>query len=540
MIATAVQTRWEHQISGVEETTDLLNRGAISVCLTSPTGGGKSWMIVDLIEWAVDRGERVNLFTTRKLLTEQLIRTLTDHSVEFGVIAAGFDEYVNPKAPVQLCSSPTINARVFQRRKKLGFDPSSPMACKSVPLPRSDLDLFDEVHMQKGGGVERICREKEQLGSRRIGLTATPLGISHLYQNLVVAGTNSELRICGALLPCHVKAPDEPDLRDIKRTATGEFNYNDVKRKVWTQQIFGRIFEHWKLYNPDARPTILFAPGVEESVWCARQFEDHGVRAAHIDGDDVYVDGERFKSSRTAREDVIEQVRDGRIPIVCNRFVLREGIDIPELYHCILATPIGSLLSYVQTVGRVLRNHESLDHVLLQDHGGNWWRHGSPNADRDWQTCFNTSVRVVTDLRLERIREQKEDPGIVCIKCGAVQKWPRSGRCYQCDFDMKGKRSRIILQADGSLKEVEGAILKPRRIRVMPDTQRKWTSMYHRMRNADRTFRQAEGLFAVENYYYPPRDLPLMPVNDTDWFRKIRDVPNSDLRTKPEPVQQKF
>src|SRR5688572_31989517 len=28
---------------------------------------------------------------------------------------------------------------------------------------------------------------------------------------------------------------------------------------------------------------------------------------------------------------------------------------------------------------------EGKTHATLQDHGGNWWRHGSLNADRDWR-----------------------------------------------------------------------------------------------------------------------------------------------------------
>src|SRR5262249_18752567 len=145
--------------------------------------------------------------------------------------------------------------------------------------------------------------------------------------------------------------------------------------------------------NPLHRRTILFAPGVPESIWFAEQFVKKGVSAVHIDGENVWVNGTLYESSRTAREDVLAASKEGRIVVLCNRFVLREGIKAPWLVHGILATVFGSLQSYLQAGGRLLRAYPGLESVSLQDHGGNWWRHDSLNADREWRLeDTNTSV----------------------------------------------------------------------------------------------------------------------------------------------------
>jgi DNA repair protein RadD len=526
--------RWPHQLRGHAETTGLLESGANGICVTAPTGAGKSLMMVDLIEWAVrEKGWNVSLYTNRRMLTEQLIRVFESHGVSFGVRAAGYDDYYDSHQKVQICSSATENARVFRRRKQISEHPD--IANRLYRLSQSDLDIFDEVHMQKGEVVQRICREKEAEGAKRVAFTATPLEISNLFPHLVVAGTNSELRRCGAHVPCHVRAPDEPDLRKIKREKTGEYSINDIRKYIWTQQIYGRVWEHWEMYNPDARPAILFAPGVDESIHFAKHFEKRGVRWAHIDGESVYLDGKEYKKARNALKDISGQLEDGTLKGVSNRFVMREGIDVPCLYHCILATPIGSVLSYVQTVGRVLRAHSSLDHVVLQDHGGNWWRHGSPNADRDWKAVYNTPTRVVTDMRLDRIRDKKEPEPIRCPKCSTIR--AKGPKCPQCGFEHT-KNGRTVLQTNGDLKEVEGAIIAPRRVAMKADTNKLWIACYKRW-SKNGTFKQAEGLFFYENHYYPPPGLPFMPKNDDDWYRKISDVPKERLHGYEEAVAKR-
>ena len=80
-----------------------------------------------------------------------------------------------------------------------------------------------------------------------------------------------------------------------------------------------------------------------------------------------------------------------------------------------------------------------------------------------------------------------------------------------------------------------GDIMPARPIRRREDTESLWRRMFHRAINAGNrgramTFRQAYALYFVENYYYPPKDLPLMPQHDLDWFRDVRDVPMEDLR----------
>uniref|UniRef100_A0A6M3LF51 Putative type III restriction enzyme n=1 Tax=viral metagenome TaxID=1070528 RepID=A0A6M3LF51_9ZZZZ len=521
--ATSRPPLWPHQERGINETIELFESGVDRVCITGPTGSGKSRQAVELMEWALNRGLKSVFYTNRRLLLEQMAQVFKASGLDFGVRAAGFDDLFNPHQPMQLASTQTEHHRAYQR---------------SIWKPfAADLVLFDEPHLQKGKMSRDIIQHHtDEHSSRLVGFTATPLGISDVYERLVVAGTVRECRKTGSLLPCHVYGPSEIDTRHIQRVGDdGEFAYKDVK-KVWTTQIFAHVVKSWRELNPDQKSTILFAPGVAESVWFAQQFEAIGVKAAHIDGADIYVDGERRKTEREERAAVIERVRNNEIKVLTNRFLCREGLNLPELYHCILATPIGSLVSYLQTVGRCLRNHPSIDHVILQDHGGNIWRHGSPNIDRDWLSVWTMPARVITDLRLERMRERTVDDAgylvepepICCPRCGMAR---TSGiKCVNpaCGY-VSPLKVRHVLQADGKLVDLTGDIFRPRRTARKHDTEWKWEQCYFRCRAKSMTFRQAYGLFYYENRYFPPRDLPRMPINDLDWFRKVDRVGEESL-----------
>jgi superfamily II DNA or RNA helicase len=498
---------WPHQRRGLDELWANLQPGN-SICVTSPTGGGKTRMMRETLKL----GLRQILLTNRKMLLEQTAETLLADGIRFGIRAAG---HVPELAePIQLSSIQTEHSRTIKSDR--------------WPLHDADVVHVDEAHNEKEGrAMELLARYKER-GAIIVGWTATPLGIGHIYDRLIVAGTASELRETGALVAAVHYGPDEPDLARIKRTPTGEYKQADIVKAIMTHSIFGRVVEHWRRLNPEEKPTLLFAPGVAESLWFAQQLAGRGIPAAHIDGNDVWVDGNFYQSDQAARDELKDRCASGDIKIVCNRFVMREGIDWPFLHCGILATIFGALSSYLQSGGRLLRAYPGKTFAVIQDHGGNWHRHGSLNSDRSWS--LDHSDYIVSETREERMRSRKEPEPICCPKCFAL----RLGgpKCPQCGHQ-HATRARMVVQVDGSLREMTGDIYKPRREYGKPDAEKKWLQYYFRAKKADMTFKQAMGFFAYENNWrWPARNLPMMPLDELDWFRKVKDVPYERLRTQ--------
>lgn len=515
---------WPHQAYGLEEIEEAqMIRERKKIAVTSPTGGGKSRMMVELI---LRKRRRVAVYSNRRMLTEQLARVLERAGISFGVRAAG----TKPRLleDVQLSSLQTEHERVYQTGQ--------------WSLHDAALVIVDEAHAQKAEVAGRIVQDHVAAGAELVvGFSATPVGLDHIYEELITAGTVSELRACGALVPAITYAPDEPgaliDRKTKEPLSDEELTEPKVAKAMKAAVLFGRVFEHWRALNPHGLPTIGFAPDVAGSLYFAEQFEAAGVPAAHIDGKDIWIRGKWYEATQKARDYLRDEMLSGAVRIAWNRFVLREGIDWPFLYHGIFATAFGSLSSYLQAGGRLLRQHyvngrPQFKHVIIQDHGGNWWRHGSLNDDREWSIDY--SERIFQSLRRKRLREKSEPEPIRCKRCYSCRRWGRE--CPQCGF-IQRTRSRVVLESDGKLREVSGDIYKPRRVApTTPLVEKKWESMFWRARKTGRmTFDQARALYAYENrWQWPDESLWYMPTREIDWFRLVSEVPLEALTSVPE------
>lgn len=505
---------WPIQRKAIDGVVGAIDAGHRRVLLTAPTGTGKTRVVCALIEGYAGLGWHCLVLTNRKLLIEQLTGVLADHGIVHGVRAAGYAD--ERELPVQIASLQTEVSRTLGGRWALHGK------------HRQCLVVVDEAHLHKGPTAQELLCRHHDLGHVVLGVTATPIGLGALYDHLIVAGTTSEGRACGALVPAYHYGPDEPDLKSIGRVALGEdLSESQNRRAIMTPTIAGRVLEWYGRLNPSHKPTILFAPGVAESLWFAERFEEAGVAAAHIDGEEVWVRGSVSTSGPASRERLLDSIRSGGVKVVCNRFVLREGIDLPEVEHMIFACVFGSLQTYLQSGGRGLRGNASTGkaRVTVQDHGGNWWRHGSLNADREWN--LDATPGVLAGLREERLRAKEEAEPVRCPKCGMIL----AGVKCPCGFTIDlTRKSRPVIQSDGSIREHRGDVYRPRFTKQEPDTQEKWNRCYFRARAAGMTFRQAEGLFFTENGYFPPRTLFRMPTDPKDLFRQVAEVPREGLR----------
>lgn len=504
--------RWPNQIRAFDGVMDAMARGVKRLCVTSPTGTGKTKVITDLLHWVADQKTTAALYTHRKMLRDQLGNDLTRANILYGDRAAGFKPAL--WRDIQLVMTPTEASRVYKAEAR--------------ELHDAKFVLVDERHQNQGPSFLRMMNDHVAAGAMEISFTATPLDLIDVDE-LLVAGSVSEGRECGALVVAETYAPDEPDLKHIRQYAVGEdLSDADNHKVIMRPGVFGRVKDSWLAHNPEQKPTILFGPDVKGSLFFAEQFYKAGIRAAHIDGSDVWLDGEWHQSDEEIRDRVAELSQAGEIKVVCNRFVLREGINWPWIECGIFATVFGSLTAFLQSGGRLLRASASSGKTkaLILDHGGNYHRHGSLNEDREWTLGLTNHVAV--GQRQENMREQKQPEPITCPQCSKVRYGGR--QCPACGF-IAHKKSRMVVQIDGTLRPVDGDIYRPRRTRRLHNERDLWRKIYFRAKSErwNATFRQAEAMYFREHFAWPPRDLPLMPKTTSDWWRKVADVPYESL-----------
>jgi len=465
-----------------------------------------------LVEYASSEWWNSILYTHRRLLLTQTSGVLDQHGISHGLRASGHRPAL--LRPVQLAMVQSELAAVLKKQSR--------------PLHHAQLVLTDELHAIGGETIPTLHRQHLESGAAIVGVTATPIDLQGEWDELIVACTTSEGRACGALVPADVYCPDEPDMRHIKKYRIGDDLTDKENAKVMMRPgVFGRVFTHYKKLNPQSKPTILFAPDVAGSIFFAEQFQKNGVRAAHIDAKQLWVQGEWLNSTDENRAELLRRFGTGEIQVLTNRFVLREGIDLPFVAHAIFACVVGSLRSWLQMVGRVIRAHPSTPSVCVQDHGANLRRHCHPDEDHEWE--LGMSGHKITGMRQEHMRERPEMEPIVCPNCGLAR--ASGAACPKCGYQAH-KRSRLVVQVSGELRRVEGPATKPRRTATKPDTLELWTRMYHRAKSRkwNATFNQAEAMFFVENGYYPPRTMPRFPYELGDMFEKVAAVPLERLR----------
>lgn len=512
---------WEHQVTAIQSVLESRERGIKSVCLTAPTGSGKSRTTLETAQRILSEAKRVALYTNRRLMIDQFSETFIAAGQYHGTRAARHAE--EHEHPMQICSVQTEYARCIKRdRWKLH-------ACRP-----GDLAIFDEGHTHVNDMAKAIRQRHIEGGATTLDITATPLGMDEVCEELIVSATVPQMIERGIIVPAHTYGPDEPDIRSFKEMrakiqAGMATSQEDARKAIMAPGIMGRVHKWYRELNPEQKPALLFAPGVDESVWFAEQFTKAGIKAAHIDGDDIWVDGKLYRSSTKGRDEILAGSEAGDIKVITNRFVLREAADMPWIHHIIAATVFSDIGSYIQTGGRGCRRHEKSNktHYTFQDHGGNWWRFGSLNADRKWKIEY--TAQIMSAMHIENTRERKTPEPRRCPKCAAImtQAECRCGYVFE-----RTKTPRPVVSTDGELKMIVRDNFEPRRLSKAPNGPARWKSMYWRARSDkwDATFRQAIAKFAEENYWgWPHTDWPYMPVELEDTFRKVKDVPFSRL-----------
>lgn len=470
------------QIDGVRRTKERLNSHG-SVVLCAPTGCGKTKMATMMIDdICVPEDMPWEFLTHRRSLLEQSGAAFSKR-LDFGVRGAGFTPQLYKRGQVTIWQTDSINVR-----KKL-WVPHKP-----------ELLIIDEVHGNLSRYVRDRVEEHVSLGKPVVGLSATPIpGLRRFFRSMETVCTLSRLREVGGALMAKVVCPNEVDLRDIKKFSIGTDREEEKKRRFTQQQVVGSVIDIWKQENPQGWPTIQFNPCVESSKWFTDEWIRHGIPAAHIDANHIYFgkykDGERVyvPASKNGREKLKKAVNEGRIKVINNRFIMREGVDWPFLYHAIFATKMTNPVPWVQSCGRVLRScppefHRwcSMRHVVIQDHGGNVWVPGlgNPNVDREWS--LDDTPRSVMAAANNNIRDGKAEQNVCCPRCRRMvvrEIWrSRGNRCPYCSnaFDTS---ERIVIQTNGTLKVAYGDALKIKVRTESYDIQRAWDKLYFPSKN---------------------------------------------------------
>lgn len=364
-----------YQSEAIARCQQAYREGARSVLLQMPTGAGKTHAAArGIIAPSIARDRRVAFVADLEEIVDDTAERLRAMGLTVGTVKAG--RAANSVAPVQVCSLQTL-----ARRQERG-----------EALPPADRVIIDEAHVSSARTAREILGAYRAQGALVLGLTATPSRGDGQpldeFERLVTGPSMRELVTLGALVPCEVYAPDRVLDKGVAEDPVTAVLARAARRRC-----------------------CIFAPDGAQADRIARELTAHGHRTVAV------LDG----MSREARRGVRARLTSGDVQSLVTVRALQKGFDAP-LLDCAVLTTHGTITTYLQSIGRVLRAHSASGKrdAIVIDLRGSVYLHGLPADDRAW-SLDGAQGRAAPE-RLAALRR--------CTACHAV--FPERTICPRC------------------------------------------------------------------------------------------------------------
>ena len=409
-----------YQQTAVDDIETALDEGE-KVLYVLPTGGGKTVVLANIIERAVQAGKRVLMLTHRREILKQ---TSLKMAVEHGLIQAGLN--IDLTYPAQIAGVQTLWARCMRTDK--------------VPLPAADVIIIDEAHHVAARTWRMILEAYPN--ARLLGTSATPCrsdgrGLGNYFSKIIEGPQIPELIRQKHLVPTIYYAPADPDLKGVQ-TRQGDYVVSQLADRINRDDLVGDIVSNWHKYG-QRRKTLVFCVDVAHSVHVKDEFVKSGVRAENLDG----------RTPKSERDGILARLSSGETEVVCNCMVLTEGFDLPAIGCIVLARPTKQIGLFRQMAGRGLRPAPGKSNLKLIDHSGAVYCHGLLEDRIEW--TLHTDKQATNPAH--ETRDQKAVSRLVeCSQCSALRTGGEA--CAHCGFLPKRRPDAIVFR-EGALARVD-------------------------------------------------------------------------------------
>lgn len=394
------------------------------VMLQLPTGAGKTVVASELMRGAARKRTPTLFVAHRSELIYQTSDKLTRFGVPHGLIIPSESRPVGHTTLVGTIQSVTSRAR-----------------SNRIDYPDLKFVFVDEAHRAAATSYRDLIETYPE--AFVVGLSATPVrtdgrGLGDVFNSIIQGPSIDQLTAMGRLVPVRYFAPESYDLTGV-RTRGGDFVDSDLDAAVNKTTLVGNIVVEWQRIAGD-RKTVVFASSVAHSRAIARRFQECGIRAAHIDGE----------TKMDERRQILSDLSDGTIQVVCNCQILTEGWDQPDVSCIVLARPTKSVAMYLQIAGRALRPSPGKTDCVIIDHTGTCQRLGAINEYTDWHLSPSRGEGVQRKSTGGVVREPKP-----CPQCAALIS--PAPACPECGYEFpRSQRAEDPLETDDQLIELFG------------------------------------------------------------------------------------
>ena len=348
--------------------------------LVLPTGCGKTIVFAKVTEQCVQNGDRVLILAHRG----ELLQQAADKIAKFTGLNCATE-----KAEESCLGSwfriTVGSVQSLMRESRLN----------RFPQDYFDTIIIDEAHHCISDSYKRVLQHFPE--SKVLGVTATPdrgdmKNLGSVFESLAYEYTLPKAIKEGYLSPIKaITIPLKVDLTGVG-VQSGDFKAGDLGTAL--DPYLDSIAEEMEKYCKDKK-TVVFLPLVKTSQKFRDILNNHGFRAAEVNGDSQ------------DRAEILEDYAAGKYDVLCNSMLLTEGWDCPSVDCIVVLRPTKVRSLYCQMVGRGTRLSPDTgkDHLLLLDFLWHTERH---------ELCHPASLICESEEVAKKMTENMEkDAGLI-------------------------------------------------------------------------------------------------------------------------------
>ena len=338
-------------------------RSSLNPVAQVATGGGKSLIIGDVCGRLAANNGRIVVLAHRKELLEQNSKEyvrLTGRD-DWGIVSSGLNENGWDKAVV--------------------FGGIQSMYRRAEQFRDTDLVMVDECDLVPTGeeGIMYTSFLK-QVGTRRVGLSATPWRLSDgvvygdgkPFDVLCYSKSPLDLVNDGYLVPLvGVDTAWQLDLHGVSKTG-GDYSQSSIQDKMAKGEWIERAIDHAVKLLKGRKHIALFLPTISTAKKAAEEMVKHGISCGVV------------SSESDDRDEQLVAWRGGEIRAMASVDVISRGFNFPAIDAIVCLRPTESTALWIQMMGRAMRLAEGKKDALVIDMVGNLQRLGGVSTMETW------------------------------------------------------------------------------------------------------------------------------------------------------------